>query len=142
LKTPLPWRIALTAYLAGLAIVGFWPTPVDKPIFARLSAVLKYLHGHGVPAWFDYHFVEASANVAMFVPLGILAAMALPTKTWWRLAAIGLLASLCMEVGQLLFISARFSSALDVVMNTCGAVIGITSPRLLTRIATSNPVET
>lgn len=70
----------------------------------------------------------------MFIPLGILTAMAMPTKTWWRLAGMGLLASLCMEFGQLLFLSARFSSPGDVVTNVCGAVIGIVAARLLARI--------
>ena len=141
LNKPLPWRIALTAYLAAVAVVGFWPTPVDKPIFGTLTAALKYLHRHGAPGWFNYHFVESSANVAMFIPLGILAAMALPAKPWWQLAAIGLAASLCMEVGQLLIIAARFASPLDVVMNTCGAVIGIGSARLLTRVTRPKPAK-
>lgn len=123
----------MTAYLAGLALVGFWPVPVDKPILGTLSTALKYLHGLGVPSWVNYHFVEASANVAMFIPLGILAAMALPAKPSWFLATIGLLASLGMELGQFLFFSARYSSPVDVVTNTCGAVIGITSARLLAR---------
>ncbi|MNL81599.1 VanZ like family protein [compost metagenome] len=77
----------------------------------------------------------------MFIPLGILAALALPTKPWWHLAAIGLLASLCMEFGQLLFISARFSSLADIVTNTCGSVIGMTSARLLARIGASKPAK-
>ncbi|BCW64210.1 VanZ family protein [Arthrobacter sp. StoSoilB22] len=142
MKNPLPWRIAVTAYLAGLALVGFWPTPVDKPILGTLSRVLKYVHRLGVPDWIDYHFIEASANVAMFIPLGILAALPLPTKPWWYLAAIGLLASLCMEFGQLVFISARFSSLVDVVTNTCGAVIGIASARLLARIGAPKLAKT
>lgn len=140
MKNP-PWRIALTAHLAGLALVGFWPTPVDKPVLGTLTTVLKHLHGVGVPRWIDYHFVESSANVVMFIPLGFLAAMAFPTKPWWHLAAIGLAASLCMEFGQLLFISARYSSVADVVTNTCGAVIGITSARLLARIKASKPAK-
>ncbi|YCK84089.1 VanZ family protein [Arthrobacter sp. D3-18] len=57
--------------------------------------------------------------------------MALPTKPWWHVAAIGLLASLCMEFGQLIFISARFSSLVDIVTNACGAVLGIALARLL-----------
>ncbi|MET3370108.1 UNVERIFIED_CONTAM: VanZ family protein [Jeotgalibacillus campisalis] len=133
LKNPFPWQIALTVYLAGLALIGFWPTPVDRPVHGTITTVLKYLHTHGVPGWFDYHFVEASANIVMFVPLGILAAMAMPTKTWWHLTGIGLLVSLCMEFGQLLFLSARFSSPVDVVTNVSGAVIGIVAARVLAR---------
>ncbi|MFJ4226063.1 VanZ family protein [Paenarthrobacter nicotinovorans] len=127
------WRLALTAYLAGLALVGFWPTPVDRPIQGTLASVLAYLHRFGAPIWFDYRFVEASANVAMFVPLGILAAVVLPARSWWQLAGIGLLTSICMELGQLLLISSRYASFLDVVTNSVGAVIGILSVRLFAR---------
>lgn len=123
----------MASYIVGLALVGFWPTPVDQPIYGELAAVLRYLHRAGVPMWFDYHVVEASANVAMFIPFGFLTRMALPAKAWWQVAGIGFLASTFMELGQLLFLTARFSSLLDVVTNTLGAVIGIASARLLLR---------
>ncbi|WP_160147633.1 VanZ family protein [Arthrobacter sp. TS-15] len=125
----------MTAYLAGLALVGFWPTPVDRPILGTLSAALKYLHGLGVPGWVNYHLVEYSANVAMFIPLGILAAIALPTKSWWSLAVMGMMASLFVELGQLMFTPTRFTSLGDIVTNTCGAAIGITSARVVARIS-------
>ncbi|WP_313955638.1 VanZ family protein [Paenarthrobacter nicotinovorans] len=132
LKNPLPWRTTLTAvYLFGLAVVGFWPSPVDKPIQGTLDAILRCLHSHGVPRWFDYNFVEASANVVMFIPFGLLIAITLPSKNWWQLTGVGLMASTCMELGQLLFISARFASLTDLVTNTSGAFIGISLARLV-----------
>src|SRR4030095_33358 len=127
-----PWRIALVAYLGSLGVIGFWPTPVDQPIQGTLATVLYYLHRHGVPSWFDYHVVESSANVAMFIPLGFFAVIAFPTRAWWVIAGLGILVSTCMELGQLLFITARFSSVVDVVMNTLGTVIGVAGVRLLT----------
>lgn len=133
MKNPVPWQIALSTYLAGLGTVGFWPTPVDKPIHGALTAALKYLHARGVPGWVDYRLIEASANVAMFIPFGVLAAMALPNRAWWQLIGVGLMASICMELGQLLFISARFASPVDVVTNTVGASLGIIGARLLAR---------
>lgn len=142
MENPFPWRIALAAYLAALALVGFWPTPVDKPILGTLSTALEYLHRLGVPDWYNYHFVEASGNVAMFIPLGFLAAKALPAIPSWHLAAIGFLASSGMECGQLLFLSARFSSVTDIVTNMCGAVIGIASAHLLTQITAGKLAET
>ena len=95
--------------------------------------MLNFLHRHGVPSWFDYHVVESSANVVMFIPLGILAAMAFPTRAWWVIAGLGIIVSTCMELGQLLFITARFSSVVDVVMNTLGTVIGIAAVLLVAR---------
>ncbi|MGR0159141.1 VanZ family protein [Paenarthrobacter nitroguajacolicus] len=133
MKNRLAWRIALAGYLAGLAMIGFWPTPVDKPIQGTLSAVLNYLHSLGVPEWIGYNFVEASANVLLFIPLGGLVAFVLPAKPWWHVAALSALVSVSMEGGQLLFITDRFFSLLDLVTNALGAVIGIAFARLFSR---------
>ncbi|WP_310166062.1 VanZ family protein [Arthrobacter sp. BE255] len=119
--------------LIPLAFIAFWPSPVDQPIQGDLGRVLRYLHAHGVPRWFDYKFIEAAANVALFVPLGIVASRAFPDKSWWRVGALGLLVSGCMELGQLLFLDDRFATPQDVVTNTAGAVIGAIVARIVTR---------
>lgn len=110
--------------LIPLALVAFWPSPVDKPVSGQLMAVLNVLHRHGAPGWFDYNFVEAFANVVLFVPVGFVSALAFPAKRWWQIGAFGLLVSGCMELGQLLFLHDRFASPSDIVTNASGAVIG------------------
>jgi glycopeptide antibiotics resistance protein len=107
-----------------LAFIAFWPTPVDQPVQGQLSGILQFLHSHGIPSWFDYKVVEASANVALFVPLGTVSSLAFPEKRWWRIGAFGLMISSCMELGQLLFLHNRFASPLDLVTNSTGAVVG------------------
>lgn len=107
-----------------LALVGFWPTPVDQPASKQLASVLISLHHHGIPRWFNYNFVEASANVALFIPVGFVAALAFPNKRWWQIGAFGMLVSGCIELGQFLFLHSRFASPSDVMTNTSGAVIG------------------
>ncbi|VXC66358.1 membrane hypothetical protein [Arthrobacter sp. 9V] len=114
---------------------------MDKPIYGGLAAALRYLHGVGVPRWFDYHFVEAAANVAMFIPFGFLARMAWPANAWWHVVGWGLLASTCLELGQSLFLTARFSSLLDVVTNTFGAVVGVAGASLVLRRAHQEAAE-
>lgn len=111
--------------LIPLALVAFWPSPVDKPVSGQLTAVLHFLHGHGVPAWFNYKFVEAAANVVLFVPVGFVSALAFPEKRLWQIGALGLLVSGCIELGQLLLLHDRFASPSDIVTNTSGAVIGV-----------------
>jgi glycopeptide antibiotics resistance protein len=124
LKNHRLWRVVLTAMLAPLAFIAFWPSPVDQPVAGQLAAVLNFLHLHGIPAWVNYGFVEASANVALFVPLGVVSSLAFPHWSWWRVGVLGLLISCCMELGQLLFLHNRFPSPLDLVTNSSGAVIG------------------
>ncbi len=104
-----------------MAIV-FWPTPVDRPAAGSLKSTLEWLHLHGLPKAIGYNQVEFSANVAMFVPMGIIAAayfkkMLLGTLT-------GALVSCLIELSQALFLPDRFASGLDIVANTLGAAIG------------------
>lgn len=118
------WRAVLVAMLIPLALVAYWPSPVDEPVSGQLTAVLNFLHGHGIPGWLNYQFVEAAANVVLFVPVGFVGSLAFPEKRWWQIGAFGLLVSGCIELGQLLFLHDRFASLSDIVTNTSGAVIG------------------
>ncbi|MDQ0000844.1 VanZ family protein [Pseudarthrobacter sulfonivorans] len=118
------WRATLAGTLIPLALIAFWPSPVDAPVKGQLASVLKCLHTHGMPTWFNYKFVEASANVGLFIPLGAVAVLAFADKHWWQVGALGLIISGCMELGQILFLHNRFASPLDLVTNTAGAVIG------------------
>ncbi|MFC8522006.1 VanZ family protein [Pseudarthrobacter sp. NPDC057230] len=110
--------------LIPLALIAFWPSPVDQPVSGQLTAALHFLHRHGVPGWFNYKFLEAAANVVLFVPLGFVGRLAFPNKRWWQIGAFGLLVSGCIELGQLMFLHERFASSSDIVTNTLGAVIG------------------
>ena len=110
--------------LAPLALIAFWPSPVDEPVQGELASILSFLHTHGIPVWFNYKFVEAAANVLLFIPLGVVASLAFTEKRWWQIGAFGLIVSGCMELGQLLFLHNRFASLQDIVTNTGGAVIG------------------
>lgn len=118
------WQLLLGAMLISLAFVAYWPSPVDQPVSGLLADNLNLLHRHGIPPWVNYKFVEASANVALFIPLGCVSALAFHKKCWWQVGALGLCTSGCMELGQLLFLHSRFASPLDLMTNTSGAVIG------------------
>lgn len=122
--TSTTWRGVLASFLAVLALVGFWPSPVDGPVQGQLAGFIFLVHALGAPAWIGYGFIEASANVALFVPLGTVAALAFPAKPWWQIGALGLLVSGCMELGQLLFLHSRFPSPLDLATNTTGCLVG------------------
>ena len=139
---PRPWRWVLVAMLIPLAFVAFWPTPIDQPVQGDLARILKCLHTHGIPTWFNYKFVEASANVVLFVPLGAVARVAFPDKRWWQIGAFGLIVSGCMELGQLLFLDNRYASPMDIVTNTGGAVIGALAATLVLNRLRARQLET
>jgi glycopeptide antibiotics resistance protein len=112
-----------------LALVAFWPSPIDKPVEGQLAGFLILVHAMGIPGWVNYSFIEAIANVVLFVPLGAVASQAFPVKRLWQLGAFGLVVSGCMELGQQLFLHDRFASPLDLVTNTAGCVIGALAAR-------------
>ncbi|WP_396133432.1 VanZ family protein [Arthrobacter sp. 1088] len=113
--------------------MGFWPSPVDEPVRGALDAFLDYLWRLGVPSWFDYNLVEATGNVLLFVPLGILAVMSFRGGRWWQFSGTGFLASVVLECGQWLLLTNRFPSVADVIANTVGTTIGVGLVALLHR---------
>lgn len=125
------WRLSLFAVLMSLAVIAFWPRPIDEPLQGQLAYALQALHRRGFPTWFNYYVVEALANVALFVPVGLVSSLAFPVGRWWQIGGFGLLTSAIMELGQLLFLHNRFASPLDLMTNTLGAVIGALLAALL-----------
>ena len=111
------------AYLVALAMVAFWPTPVDRPVSGSLGTAIGWLHEHGVPTFIGYNQVEFGANILLFLPFGYLAAVW--TKKWPQALVAGFAASCLIEFGQALLLPNRFSSLLDIVANTMGVALGI-----------------
>lgn len=72
----------------------------------------------------SYQRTEVLANVAMVVPAGVLAALALPRSRWQQWTAYAFLAALGVELTQGLLLPARSASSTDVVANTLGMLVG------------------
>ena len=127
------------AYLAALAQIAFWPTPVDRGPHGSISSVVLWLHAHGVPAWLDYESIEFSANIALFVPVGLLVVLLVDTRRWWIGAligaVIGTVVSCAIEVGQLVFLPERFATVNDVIANSLGALLGTLMAVIVLRVA-------
>src|SRR4051794_6934371 len=115
----------LTAlYVAFVLLVTLWPTTVDQGLDPYLDKVLERLHSHGVPGFVDYNFVEFTANILFFVPVGFLGGLALSRRFWWLSAVFGFALSCAVGLAQATFLPGRVASAKDVLANTTGAVIG------------------
>jgi len=117
------WR-ALGAIVVGVVLITFWPTPVDKPFHLALGRLIATLHRHGMPHWITYSVVEFSANIVLFVPVGVLIALLAWPSLWWVSGLLGLVASLTIELTQSLFLPMRFASVGDIAANTTGALLG------------------
>ncbi|MET1153010.1 VanZ family protein [Arthrobacter sp.] len=114
----------LAVYIFAVALVVLWPTPVDAAARGLIQQVLSALHHAGVPGWFDYTLIESAANVLMFVPLGFLTALLLPSDWRWLTPAGAFLFSGAIEWCQQSFLPGRYASLQDVWVNTLGAALG------------------
>lgn len=115
----------LTAlYTAFVLLVTLWPTTVDRGLGTYIEKILERLHQRGVPLFVNYNFIEFSANIVFFLPVGFLGGLALSRRFWWLSAVLGLLLSAAVELAQATFLPGRVASGKDVLANTTGAVIG------------------
>ena len=116
--------VLVSVYLVFVLLVTLWPTTVDRPIDPYLYKFLAALHRHGVPGFVNYNFVEFSANVLFFIPLGFFAALVLPYRRMGFAVLLGTAVSVGIELTQKFFLPGRVASVNDVIANTSGAVIG------------------
>ncbi|MEJ3404898.1 VanZ family protein [Rathayibacter sp. YIM 133350] len=114
---------AFVVYLVTLALIAFWPTHVDQGLTGPIDRALHWFHLLGL-SWVTYGLIEASANVVLFVPFGVLLTVLLGARRWWLAVLIGIAASGVIELGQALFLEGRTPSYRDVLANSLGGLIG------------------
>lgn len=120
------WLVSIAcAYLVGALLIGLWPTPVDAGLRTTISRVFAFLHHDGLPDNVGYSTLEFTANIAFFVPIGLLLALLLPRHRWWLAIVLGAALSGMIELSQLLLLPARYASWNDILANSTGAVIGV-----------------
>lgn len=117
-------EVQLALYGVLLALIAFWPSPVDRDAKGLITALLS--------VWpvMSYNTLEFVANIAMFVPLGLL----LPRLIGRDLVVpAALVISTFIEVVQGLALTQRVFSVSDIVANSAGAALGLLIGVLRTR---------
>lgn len=112
---------ATVAYLAVVGYVTLTPDPSGWGPDTVIGRALSWLGLHGLPQ--AYAVAEAAANVAMFVPFGVLAWLWLRRR--WAALLLGVATSSAIELCQWAFLPSRYPSAQDVVMNSLGTLLGV-----------------
>lgn len=120
LRNPHTW---LVVYLVVLAAIAFWPSHVDR----GLIPLLTWLAGVAPPL--TYPRVEFAANIALFVPFGVLLMFILRRR--YLIVPLVLVASVGIEAVQSLMGGRRTPSVLDVVANVAGACVGMLAVALV-----------
>lgn len=125
-------RWALTGYSVVLILVLGWPTPT-APVVGTLGWANDLVRAAGAASWLDPQTMEFTANIALFVPFGLLLALVLRQGQWWVAMLGGFGVSMFAEVTQGLFLPGRSGTVSDVVANTTGTIIGTGIAVLLAR---------
>lgn len=107
------------------------PQPYGAETAGVLRRLLSVLAGWPPTAWVTFDIVEFSANVLMFVPLGLLV-LAWGGRPWHGILG-GLALSTLIETSQLLFLPTRVADVRDLIANTVGATLGVLAAALISR---------
>jgi VanZ family protein len=122
------WPAARWILLAvWLGFVGYMTLTAVQPhsgIDAFLRRVARAITGHTSSLSTTSGWWEEAANVALFVPLGMVVTLVLRRRWRWLAPILCLLISVCVEVLQDVVVTTRHASGVDIVENTIGGVIG------------------
>ena len=117
-------RVLLPIYLLVVAFIVFSPADDSGTGFLdRLGELL------GEPA---YVALEFTANIAMFVPFGVLVRVAFARLPWWAVLLLGFATTVTIELVQTT-LPGRYSTLSDVIANTLGTAAGLLIVWLLSR---------
>ena len=100
---PAPWRTSGNQLEGGILNPDAWTAPVT---------------------WTTGYLSEMVFNVAMFVPVGLLAALLIPRRRWPLALVASFVFTAAIELVQVPE-PTRISDPRDLVMNTAGAVLGV-----------------
>ena len=125
-------RILLPVYLVVLGYIVFSPSDeaTETPgLIAWLFDAVDRLRAE-VPA--AYVALEFVANIALFVPFGVLGRLAFARPPWWAILLLGFATTVTIELVQSI-LPTRFSTVSDVIANTAGTALGVLAVRLVSR---------
>lgn len=123
--------LALAVYVVALAGIAFWPDPVDRDARPLLLALNRLL------PWATLARVEFAANIALFVPLGILVAILLRSRH--LVVPIAIVTTVAIEAAQAVALDRRTPSVLDIVANVTGACVGLLMVSVVEWLSTRRP---
>ncbi|WP_223695170.1 VanZ family protein [Leifsonia poae] len=110
-------------YLVLVGVVTLTPQR-DSGSDSWTHRIVDAITSTPLTSWMSYDGIEFTANVVMFVPMGLLFTLLLGRRRWWVALAIGVAATCLIEFSQL-FIPGRVSDVRDLIANTLGTAVGI-----------------
>ena len=129
------WALVLgVPFLLGLTLLTLTPSRIEHSVPNLLDVIVSLTHRLGWTA-VTFTRLEVLSNIAVFVPLGILAFLLLPRRVWPLSLMIGPVASLAIETAQRIALPHRDATMNDVWANSTGATLGVALAILCTLLA-------
>jgi glycopeptide antibiotics resistance protein len=123
--------LSTLAYLAFVGWVTLGPQPFDDDPNGLIFRSLAFFDRHAATSWITYNGLEFTANIGMFLPIGLFLVLLFGRRLWWLAMSLGFGLTLAIETAQI-FLPARVSDPRDILANTCGAVVGVLVGLILT----------
>jgi len=117
-------RILLAPYAIAVLLLTWLPAEDAGKVTGIVATLARLVATWGVPVETAYAVFEFAANIALFVPLGVLLAVGWRRMPAWAIVAVGCAASTIIELVQLA-IPSRYSTLSDVIANTLGTAVGL-----------------
>ena len=132
-------RVALVGYLLFVGFTVWLPASVSSKVTGLVGVMARWVAEAGIASYQQSAVVlELLANVALFVPVGLLLPFAWPRLRLWQVTLAGGLLSVVIESVQGLMPS-RFPTISDVIANTTGTFLGAVVATLLLALLSRDP---
>lgn len=132
-RRSLPFAVLAAVYLVLVGVITLGPTLWRNPWSQNDYDVLSLSTWLDPATWTRLGSPEFTANILLFIPLGLLVRLAIPRATWFGAVAIGGTVSVAIEVLQVW--TPRVSDPRDLVANTFGALVGAVLGAVMSAIA-------
>ena len=119
-----PLRFVALAYAAVVLWATVGPAPWRTSGHQLDGGILNPDAWTAQVTWTTGYLSEMAFNVALFVPVGLLAALLIPRRKWPLALVAGFAFTTLIELVQVPELD-RVSDPRDLVMNTSGAVLGV-----------------
>ncbi|WP_165069661.1 VanZ family protein [Marisediminicola senii] len=112
------------AYLGIVAWITLGPQPLGDGDDAWLWRILGVFSRYDITSWVTYQRVEFTANVLMFIPIGMFFLLLFGRRGWFASVLAGVALTCTIEFAQL-FLPGRVSDISDIIANSTGTAIGV-----------------
>ncbi len=116
--------VTTVVYLAFVGWLTLGPQPLDSNGRGFLHRIIRFISDDNTLDWITFALVEFTANIVLFIPVGVLFTLMLGWRRWWLAGLLGAALTAAIEFAQL-FIPNRVTDPRDLLSNSVGAVIGV-----------------